>query len=197
MPHKLQRAIFLDRDGTLNLDTGYAHRIEEWVWLPGVPETLARFRADGWLLVVVSNQSGIARGFFTEEDLRDLEAAVTKQLVPYGASIDGWYHCPHLPEITGTCDCRKPAPGLLLRAAREHGIDMASSWVIGDRERDVQAGFSAGCHHAVLLNPGAKISESRNTEQGSLFVLQDLPTACSFIKDGNFTEFRRPHRPGH
>lgn len=117
-----RRAIFLDRDGTLNHDTGYVHRWEDWRWLPGAPEALARFKAAGWFLVVVSNQSGIARGLFDEEELHALHARVNAQLEPLGAAIDVWRHCPHLPEITGPCVCRKPAPGLLLggRAPMEY-----------------------------------------------------------------------------
>ena len=151
-PEAVRRAIFLDRDGTLNEDLGYVHKAGDWRWLAGVPEALARFKAAGWLVVVVSNQSGIARGLFTLEDLAALERWVDGRLAPLGAAPDAWYHCPHLPEITGPCDCRKPLPGLVLRACADMGIAPAASWMLGDRLRDVAAGVAAGCR-AGLLRP--------------------------------------------
>ena len=147
-----RRAIFLDRDGTLNEDLGYVHKAADWRWLPGVPEALARFKAAGWLVVVVSNQSGIARGLFAPQDLAALERWVDGRLAPLGAAPDAWYHCPHLPEITGPCDCRKPLPGLVLRACADMGIAPGASWMLGDRQRDVAAGVAAGCR-AGLLRP--------------------------------------------
>ncbi|MEG6503777.1 D-glycero-alpha-D-manno-heptose-1,7-bisphosphate 7-phosphatase, partial [Desulfovibrio sp. 1214_IL3152] len=131
----LRRAIFLDRDGTLNRDTGYVHRKEDWQWLPGVPEALKRLRAVGYVLVVVSNQSGIARGMFDHDALKRLEEWINADLAAKNAAIDAWYYCPHLPEITGPCQCRKPEPGLILQAARDLHIDLADSWMIGDRVR--------------------------------------------------------------
>ena len=148
----LRRAIFLDRDGTLNKDTGYVHRKEDWHWLPGVVEALKRFHAVGYALVVVSNPSGLARGMYDLAALHELEAWINADLEAKGAAIDAWYYCPHLPEITGPCSCRKPAPGLILRAAEEMGLDLARSWMVGDRVRDVEAGLAAGCR-CVLLRP--------------------------------------------
>ena len=148
----LRRAIFLDRDGTLNKDTGYVHRKEDWHWLPGVVEALKRFHAVGYALVVVSNQSGLARGMYDLAALHELEAWINADLEAKGAAIDAWYYCPHLPEITGPCSCRKPAPGLILRAAEEMGLDLARAWMVGDRVRDVGAGLAAGCR-CVLLRP--------------------------------------------
>ena len=148
----LRRAIFLDQDGTLNKDTGYVHRKEDWHWLPGVVEALKRFHAVGYALVVVSNQSGLARGMYDLAALHELEAWINADLEAKGAAIDAWYYCPHLSEITGPCSCRKPAPGLILRAAEEMGLDLARSWMVGDRVRDVEAGLAAGCR-CVLLRP--------------------------------------------
>ena len=182
MSTALRRAVFLDRDGTLNLDTGYVHRVEDWRWLPGVPEALARFKAAGWLLVVASNQSGIARGMFGPAELHALERWVDARLAPLGAAPDAWYSCPHLPEITGPCDCRKPAPGLLLRAARDLAIDLAASWMVGDRLRDAQAGLAAGCR-AVLLRTGWGEHEAAQARAAlpQVPVLPDLPAACAHI----------------
>ncbi|MGE9984360.1 D-glycero-beta-D-manno-heptose 1,7-bisphosphate 7-phosphatase [Desulfovibrio sp. SGI.169] len=182
MSNAKRRAIFLDRDGTLNQDTGYVHRAADWRWLPGVPDALARFKAAGWLLVVVSNQSGIARGMFGSAELHALERWLDEQLTPLGAAPDAWRHCPHLPEITGPCDCRKPAPGMLLRAAEEMGIDLAASWMIGDRMRDARAGLAAGCR-AVLLRSGWGKREAAAVRQSlpRTPVLPDLAAACAYI----------------
>lgn len=182
MSNATRRAIFLNRDGTLNLDTGYVHRAADWRWLPGVPEALARFKAAGRLLVVVSNQSGIARGMFGPAELHALERWVDGQLAPLGAAPDAWYHCPHLPEISGPCDCRKPAPGLLLRAARDLGIDLTASWMIGDRTRDARAGLAAGCR-AVLLRSGWGEREAAEARESvpEVPTVPDLAAACVYI----------------
>ena len=150
----VRRAVFLDRDGTLNVDFGYVHRSEDWQWLPHVVEGLARLKAAGFALVVTSNQSGIARGMFDAATVDSLHQWVNSRLAPHKASIDSFCYCPHLPTITGNCDCRKPAPVLLLRAARELDIDLAASWSVGDRLRDAQAGLAAGCR-AILVNATA------------------------------------------
>lgn len=185
----LRRAIFLDRDGTLNEDLGYVHRPEDWRWLPGVAEALARFRAAGWRLVVVSNQSGLARGYFAPGDLARLERWVAGELAPLGAAPDAWYHCPHLPEITGPCACRKPLPGLILQACDDLGIEPGASWMLGDRLRDVAAGVAAGCR-AGLLRPDPRDpddAEARVTLAAfpGTPVWPGLPAACDAILTGN------------
>lgn len=177
----LRRAVFLDRDGTLNQDSGYVHRQEDWRWLPGVPAALARLKAAGFFLAVVSNQSGIARGLFGEAQLLALEGWVNARLALQGAAIDAWYHCPHLPEISGPCSCRKPAPGMLLRAAREWNLDLAGSWMVGDRLRDVRAGLAAGCR-SIWLRAGRSAQEEAALEpDGRAVVLPNLDAACAFI----------------
>lgn len=140
----VQKAIFLDRDGTLNVDTGYVFRRADWQWLPGAKEGLKILADAGFLLLVVSNQSGIARGFYTKDDLAILERDIGAELASFGAPITAWYSCPHLPSISGPCSCRKPKPGMLLLAAKNQGISLANSWMIGDRLRDIEAGCAAG-----------------------------------------------------
>lgn len=178
-----RRAVFLDRDGTLNEDTGYVHEARAWRWLPGVRETLARLKAAGWLLVVVSNQSGIARGMFDEKALHALEHWVDAQLAPLAANMDAWYFCPHLPDRNGPCECRKPAPGLLLRAAAELDIDLAASWMVGDRLRDVRAGLAAGCRAVLLRNAGYR-EEALEAERLGVPVRDDLRQASECILKG-------------
>jgi histidinol-phosphate phosphatase family protein len=141
-------AVFLDRDGTLIEDPGYLSRPEGVRVLPGVPAALRRLRAAGCLLVLVSNQSGIGRGYYAEEDYARVHAATEAAL---GFRFDGERHCPHHPD--SKCSCRKPAPGMLLSAARKLSIDLRRSFVVGDRESDVLAGRAAGCR-AVLIGPG-------------------------------------------
>lgn len=147
---RLKRAIFLDRDGTLNFDSGYLHRIEDWRWLPGAIEGLQAFHKAGFLLVVTTNQSGIGRGYYTQSELTRLEQWVNAQLLPYGCPIDAWFHCPHLPE--SGCQCRKPAPGMILDAASRMNIDTSLSWMLGDKGIDVEAGLRAGCRTGLILN---------------------------------------------
>lgn len=147
----MRGAIFLDRDGTINYDAGYLHRQAYWSWREGALPGLAMFRAAGWPLIGISNQSGIGRGYFTMEDLKNLEAWVDGQLRAHKAQIDAWYYCPHRPDEN--CECRKPKPGLILRAARELDIDLENSWMLGDRLKDVQAGLAAGCHAGLIYNP--------------------------------------------
>ena len=172
----LRRAVFLDRDGTLNKDVGYVHRKEDWQWLPGVAEALKRLRAVGYVLVVVSNQSGIARGMYDREALRLLEEWVNAELAAKNAAIDAWSYCPHLPEIPGPCECRKPGPGLLLQAARDLDLDLANSWMIGDRVRDVQAGLAAGCQSILLHPEGSDNSDDDDVPDG-VAVVPHLPAA--------------------
>ncbi len=137
-------AIFLDRDGTLNVDTGYVHKIEEWQWLAGAKDALVEFKRAGYVLIVVSNQSGVARGFYDDEAIITLHNWVNEQLKPLDCELI-FYYCPHHPDITGPCNCRKPLPEMILNAAHEHNIDLARSWMIGDKLSDVQAGQAAGC----------------------------------------------------
>lgn len=171
----MPRAVFLDRDGTLNADLDYVHKKEDWHWLPHVVEGLAKLRAADFALVVVSNQSGIARGMFDAAAVDALHLWVNAQLAPYKAAIDAFYFCPHLPKITGPCSCRKPLPGLLLQAAREMDIDLASSWMVGDRVRDAQAGLAAGCRAIV-------IGESRGEQlPPEAISCRDFAVACEHI----------------
>ena len=171
----MRRAVFFDRDGTLNADLGYVHRKEDWRWLPHVIEGLARLRSSGFVLVVVSNQSGIARGMFDASQVDSLHQWVNAQLERHKAQLDAFYYCPHLPEVSGPCTCRKPSPGLLLQAARDMDIDLAASWVVGDRARDAQAGLAAGCR-TIVVGTGTEESLPPGT-----VICQDFATACTFI----------------
>ncbi len=158
MTQPKRRAVFLDRDGTIVRDVGYLKRTEDVCLLPGVPEALKLLKEAGFLLLVVTNQSAVARGWLTEPALLEIQREVERRLEAEGAALDGFYYCPHLPEGTveqyaRKCDCRKPEPGMLLRAARDRNVDLERSYVVGDSERDVEAGRRAGCS-TILIGEG-------------------------------------------
>jgi D-glycero-D-manno-heptose 1,7-bisphosphate phosphatase len=151
-PNPRRRAIFLDRDGTIIRDAHFLARPDQIELMPGAVEGLRALSGAGFRLIVVSNQSGIARGYFKVEDLQAVERALDALLRREGVIIDAWYYCPHLDE---GCDCRKPRPGMLLRAARDLGVDLGASYMVGDGERDVEAGRAAGVKRAFLLGKDA------------------------------------------
>ncbi len=152
----LQPAAFLDRDGVINVDHGYTYRIEDFRFVLGTLEACRRLVEAGFALVVVTNQSGIGRGLYTEQDFQTLTAWMQAQFAQAGAPLAGVYFCPHHPtEAQGVyqreCDCRKPAPGMLLRAAQELHLDLSRSILLGDRASDLQAARAAGVPQRVLL----------------------------------------------
>jgi D,D-heptose 1,7-bisphosphate phosphatase len=151
------RAVFLDKDGTLIHDVPYNVDPALICFTPGAGEGLRLLHRNGFRLVVVSNQSGVAQGFFPEEALTTVEARLRGLCGQAGVPLAGFYYCPHLTggrvrKYAITCFCRKPRPGLLIRAALELGIDLQASWLIGDILDDIEAGISAGCKTVLLLN---------------------------------------------
>lgn len=154
-----RRAVFLDRDGVINTEVNYLHRVEDFAFVPGTVDALRRLQQAGWALVVVTNQSGIARGYYTEADYQALTAHLRAELAVAGVSLDAVLHCPHLPDAQVPayrldCDCRKPAPGMILRAVAELGIDPAASVLVGDKRSDLEAGRAAGVGRNVLVRSG-------------------------------------------
>lgn len=158
-----QRAVFLDRDGTINRYVGFLRRAEQFALLEGAAEAVRRINAAGYLAVVTTNQPVIARGETTEEELAEIHRKMETLLGREGAYLDGIYYCPHhpdggfpgeVPALKIRCDCRKPAPGLLCRAAADFHIDLKSSWMVGDGGRDVGAGKNAGCRTALISRGG-------------------------------------------
>ena len=154
----MRPAIFFDRDGTLNEEVGYAGRPEQFHMLPMAAAAVRRVNEAGWAAVVVTNQAGVARGFYTEADVAILHRMLASHLAAAGAHLDGIYYCPHhprgsVPAYSGACGCRKPEPGLLLRAARELDLDLTASWVIGDRWHDLACAQAVG-GRGVLVRTG-------------------------------------------
>lgn len=178
---KKRPAIFLDRDGTVNVEKHYLHLPQDWEWIPGAVEALIQLKSAGYLLIVISNQAGIARGYYRESDLLELHAWVNHQLSPVHAAIDAFYFCPHHPDFSkGACDCRKPLPGLIHRAVQEWNVDITRSWMIGDKLSDVQAGFAAGCRSILVQTGyGAEISQGRLPED--VFITRDLASAAQVV----------------
>lgn len=146
-------AVFLDRDGTLNFEKNYLYRFEDWEWIPGAIEAIRRINAMGHVAVVITNQAGIARGYYGEPELQALHSQVDHLLAEEGARIDAYYHCPHHPEhgAVRDCACRKPEPGLLLQAQRDLDIDLSASWLIGDKASDIEAGIRVGAEPILVL----------------------------------------------
>ena len=133
----MRKAAFFDRDGTINVDFGHVFRPEDLVFSPGTPELIRKFNDKGVPVLVVTNQAGIAKGLYTEAQMHRFHAYMNDQLCRrWGAHIDAFYFCPHHPDFTGSCACRKPAPGLILRAAEDWDVDLGASVMFGDTEND-------------------------------------------------------------
>ncbi|MGN1316897.1 MAG: D-glycero-beta-D-manno-heptose 1,7-bisphosphate 7-phosphatase [Acutalibacteraceae bacterium] len=159
----MQKAVFLDRDGTVNVQKGYITKPEEMELIPGAAQAISRFNQAGYLTIVVTNQPVVARGECSFETLGEIHNRMETLLGEKGAYIDGIYFCPHhtdngfaneVKELKINCRCRKPAPGMLLKAREDFNIDMAKSFMVGDSLRDVEAGINAGCKSVYLGNTG-------------------------------------------
>ena len=175
------KAVFLDRDGVINLDKGYTYLWEEFEFLPRAIDAMHSLVLAGYLLVIVTNQSGIARGKYTENQYWELTKKLLEFLRIKDIKIAGIYHCPHhiqgkIPNLSFECDCRKPKPGLLLRAAHEHDINMEESIMIGDMPSDIQAARAAGVKTAYMVRTDN--SENPKYSSEADFVYDDL-FACA------------------
>lgn len=182
-----QRAVFLDRDGTINKYVGFLRDIAQFELIDGVAEAVHRVNDSGYLSIVVTNQPVIARGEVTDEQLATIHNKMETLLGKGGAYIDALYYCPHhpdkgfdgeIPELKIDCDCRKPKPGMLLKAAKDFNIDLSNSWLIGDGERDIKAGINAGCKTVLLSSDNG---ESRDSDFGQNLTAHSLLEAVEMI----------------
>lgn len=178
------KAAFIDRDGVINEERGYVHRIEDFALLPGAVEGLRTLAAAGYKLVVVTNQAGVARGYYDTATVERLHAHMRAQLQAQDVHIDAVYYCPHHPEGKSTtyaiaCGCRKPAPGMLEQAARELGLDLGASVLVGDKVSDVQAGKRAGVALTALVKSGHALEDAARAQAD--FVAADLLEAARLI----------------
>lgn len=183
----MKKAIFLDRDGTLNIDHGYVHRIDDFHFIEGSIEALQKLKAMGFLLVLVTNQSGIARGYFSEEQFLQLTEWMDWSLADRGVDLDGIYYCPHHPQGQGEykqdCDCRKPKSGMLEQAIRELNIDPAKSFMVGDKVEDLLAAQGAKVRSKILVKTGKPITpEGEQLADYVIDSIADLPNLLNRMK---------------
>ena len=194
------KAVFLDKDGTLVEDIQYNVDPDRIRLVEGALEALRLLQDQGYQLIVVSNQSGIARGLFEEHDLHEVRQRIRELLSPAGIVLTDFYYCPHHPEgkvqkYAVDCFCRKPQPGMLYRAAMEHDVRLADSWMVGDTLHDVEAGNRAGCK-TILINNQHETDLMVNTIRRPRFVVKNLEEAARAVLWGNLvgTEVTRPVR---
>lgn len=180
-----QKAVFLDRDGTINKYVGFLRNIDQFELIPGVADAIKKINASGYLCIVVTNQPVIARGEVTVDELDTIHKKMETELGLAGAYVDGLYYCPHhphkgyegeIPELKFDCDCRKPKPGMLLKAAEDFNVDLEQSYMVGDGENDVKAGLAAGCK-AVLIN-----GEGTDSKIGDFGQLDTVASVAEFVE---------------
>ena len=181
----MRKAVFIDRDGTLIKDVPYNANPELISLEYYAVEMLQRLKSKGYLLILISNQSGIARGYFSEDDLRKMHEGLRRKLSQHNILLDGIYYCPHLPggtqkEYAIECDCRKPKPGLIYKAAKDFNIDLNESWMIGDILNDVEAGNAAGCQ-TILINNGNETEWIINEQRVPCYDVKNLEQATQKI----------------
>jgi len=171
--------VFTDRDGVLNLKVDYLHRVDDFEFFPGAPQAVKRLNDAGALVLVVTNQAGVARGYYTEADVDALHEHIQRELGRFGARIDRFYYCPHhpegvVPQYTRTCDCRKPRPGMFLRAIDD--LDLAGDlrFAVGDRYPDLIAGAAVGCR-TVLVRTG--YGQERPADETGIIIKPDYVTS--------------------
>ncbi|MDQ3223778.1 MAG: HAD family hydrolase [Gemmatimonadota bacterium] len=175
-----RRAVFLDRDGTIIEDVGYLRGPDQARLLPGAAEAIGRLNKRGYLAIVVTNQSGIARGLLSRNDYQMIERQVNALLRAAGARLDAHYFCPHLPELTGPCDCRKPGVLLYRQAAEQFHLDLLESWWVGDRVRDVLPADALG-GHGILVLTGAGVAEAQDEKASRFAQAKDLAAAVELV----------------
>ena len=151
------KTIFLDRDGVINKELNYLYKIEDFKFIKGVFKACKYFQNLNYKIIIITNQSGISRGYYTENDYHALTSWMVAQFKKKQINILDVFHCSHLPE--SNCNCRKPKPGMFIKAQKKYDIDMDQSWVIGDKESDIAAGIISGIGNTILVKSGHKINE--------------------------------------
>jgi len=172
-----RKAVFIDRDGVINKEVGYLHKIEDFEFIDGVFDACKHFQTLGYQLIIITNQSGIARGYYPEEDFHTVTKWMIRQFHNQDINILDVFFCPHGPD--STCECRKPRPGMLLEAQNKHNIDMSNSWMIGDKEADVGAANAAWVDNTILVKSGHSIDEANSKAK---FILKSIKDSIQIIK---------------
>jgi D-glycero-D-manno-heptose 1,7-bisphosphate phosphatase len=177
-PNAGHRAVFLDRDGTIMEDSNYVGDVERVILIPGAAEALKQLQDAGYKLFIVTNQSGVGRGYFTREAVEAIHAHLDEYFARAGVHFDRYYVCPHHPE--DNCDCRKPKPKFLLDAAVEYGLDLSRSFMIGDRPSDIQAGVNAGAKTILVLTGAGRDTLAKQAVSPD-FVAENILAAAAWI----------------
>lgn len=145
------KAIFLDRDGVINEEVSYLSNLDDFRFIDGTVEALKILKSLGYLLIVITNQAGVARGYFTEETLQQIHRKMKQALEDNNVPLDDIFYCPHHPDFTGICECRKPLPGMILRAAEKYDIILDQSYMVGDTLGDIKTGYNAKCKTVLVM----------------------------------------------
>jgi D-glycero-D-manno-heptose 1,7-bisphosphate phosphatase len=170
------KIVFLDRDGVINKEVGYLHKVADFEFIEGVFDACQYFQSLGYQVIIVTNQSGIERGYYTEEDFHIVTDWMLKQFKHNGIEVLDVFYCPHGPE--SGCSCRKPKPGMFIQANGKHHIDMSNSWMIGDKEADIQAANSAGISNTILVKSGHEINEESSKAK---FILDSIKQVATIL----------------
>ena len=171
------KTIFLDRDGVINKEVGYLHKIEDFEFINGVFDACLYFQSLDYQIIIVTNQSGIERGYYSENDFHTVTKWMLEQFKNKGVGILDVFFCPHGPK--SACECRKPKPGMFIQANSKYDIDMESSWMIGDKKADITAANSAGIQNTVLVKSGHVIDEENSNAK---FILDSIEQVKTVIK---------------
>jgi len=180
----MKKALFLDRDGVINAEKNYLYKIADFEFIEGVFSTCKHFQDKGYLLIIITNQAGIARGKYTEKDFDCLNTWMLKQFSDKGILISKVYYCPHHPEFTGTCHCRKPNPGMIFQAQKEFNLDLSNSILVGDKESDIQAGLNAKVADNILVRSGHPIDETTSSASFVIDSISNLSESSSTLRLG-------------
>ena len=170
------KTIFLDRDGVINKDINYLHKIDDFEFIDGIFDVCLYFQSLGYKIIIITNQSGISRGYYSHSDYQKVTQWMLDQFKYKNINILDVFHCPHGPD--STCNCRKPKPGMFLKAKDKHNTDMEKSWLIGDKEVDVIAANDAGIENTILVRSGHRIDESISKTR---FILDSIQQAKQII----------------
>ena len=182
----MKKAVFVDRDGTINTEKEYLHKISEFEFIEGVPEAIKKLNENKFLVVIVTNQAGVARGYYQENEVELLHRHINNELKKYDAFIDKYYYCPHHPvhgigKYKKNCDCRKPNPGMILQAAAELGIDLNSSYMVGDKAIDVETSINAGCKPILVLTGYGNEEKLKLNDLEKVTIYKDFGEAVDCI----------------
>jgi D-glycero-D-manno-heptose 1,7-bisphosphate phosphatase len=166
------KSIFLDRDGVINKDLNYLYKIEEFQFIDGIFDVCKYFQSLDFKIIIITNQSGIFRGYYSEKEYQKLTQWMLKQFKRNNVDVLDIFHCPHGPN--SKCDCRKPKPGMFLNAKEKYDIDMKNSWVVGDKENDIKAANDAGIKNTILVRSGHKIDKSSSNAMYFVDSIKDI-----------------------